>query len=170
MLKKILKGIDKINDFVGKIDSFLLLIIIGATFYEVIFRYFLKSPTIWSNELCSIIFGIYMMLGGAYVHMKKAHVTMDIFSSKFSVRTKAVVDAITFLFTLVFLGVMIYKGGQRFIQTVRLNEHSTSVWAPTLIPTRLCLPVGCALFLLQALAQFVRDIIVIVKGEEGLEY
>lgn len=170
MLKKLLRGIDKLNDFIGKIDSYLLIIIIAATFYEVIVRYFFDSPTSWSNELCSIIFGIYMMMGGAYVHMKKAHVSMDIFSSKFSVRTKALVDIITFVFTFTFLFVLIWKGGQRTIQTIRMNEHSTSVWAPSMIPTRLCLPLGCAFFLLQALAQFIRDVIVLVKGEAGLEY
>lgn len=170
MLKKILHGIDKINDFIGRIDSYLLIVIILATFYEVIVRYFLKSPTSWSNELCSIIFGIYMMMGGGYVHMKKAHVSMDIFSSKFSVRTKALVDVITFVFTFAFLFILIWKGGQRAIQTIQTNEHSTTVWAPTMIPTRLCLPLGCAFFLLQALAQFIRDIIVLVKGGAGLGY
>lgn len=170
MLKKILHGVDKISSFIGKIDSFLLIVIIAATFYEVVVRYFFKSPTSWSNELCSIIFGIYVMLGGCYVHLNKAHVTMDIFSSKFSLRTKALVDIITFVFTFTFLFVMIWKGGQRAIQSIQMNEHSPTVWAPTMIPTRLALPVGCFFFLLQGLAQFVRDIIILIKGEAGLEY
>lgn len=170
MLKKILRGVDKISDFVGRIDSLLLIIIIAATFYEVIVRYFFNSPTSWSNELCSIIFGIYIMLGGCYVHLKKAHVTMDIFSSKFSLRTQALVNIITFVFTFTFLFVMIWKGGQRAIQTIQMNERSTTVWAPSMIPTRLALPVGCFLFLVQGLAQFIRDIIILIKGETGLEY
>jgi TRAP-type mannitol/chloroaromatic compound transport system permease small subunit len=170
MLKKILHGIDKLNDFIGKIDSYLLIIIIVATFYEVVVRYFMKNPTSWSNELCSIIFGIYMMLGGGYVHMKKAHVSMDIFSSRFSARTKAVVGIVTSVFTFTFLIVLIWKGGQRAIQTIQMNEHSTTVWAPSMIPTRLALPVGCIFFLLQVIAEFIRNIIILVKGEAGLEY
>lgn len=170
MLKKVLRGIDKMSDWVGKIVAFLLVVIIAATFVEVILRYFFNSPTSWSNELSSILFGIYIIMGGCYVHSKHGHIVMDIFSSKMSPRALAVVEIITFVFAAVFLGALIYKGGQRAIQTIVTNEHSTSVWAPSLIPTRLCLPVGAFLFLLQEIAQLIRSIIILVKGEEGLEY
>lgn len=168
MLKKILRGIDKLNEYVGKAVSFLLIVIIFATFYEVVMRYFFKNPTKWSNELCAMLFGIYVVLTGGYLLVRKAHVIMDIFSSKFSPKTKAIVDICTYAFTFIFLVVMIWKGGERALQTIRLNEHSTSVWAPTMIPTRLALPVGGVLFLLQSLAEFIRNVMFLVKGETDL--
>lgn len=170
MVKKILRVVDNISEWVGRIDSFLLLIIILATFYEVIVRYFFKNPTSWSNELSSIIFAIYMMLGGAYVLKNNAHVCMDILSSKFSPRVKALVGILTYFLAFAFLYVLIWKGGERAINTIVTNEHSTTVWAPSMIPFRACLPVGCALFLLQSLAQLVRDFITLFKGEEYIEH
>ena len=164
-LKKVLHVVDSISEWVGKIDSFLLLVIILATFYEVIVRYFFNHPTSWSNELSSIIFAIYMMLGGAYVLKLNAHVCMDIVSSKFSPRVKALVGIVTYFLGALFLIVLIWKGGERAITTILTNEHSTSVWAPTMIPFRVCLPVGAALFLLQSLAQLVRDFVTLIKGE-----
>ncbi len=168
MLKKVLKFVDKISEWVGKIDSFLLIVIIFATFYEVIVRYFLHKPTSWSNELSSILFAVYMMLGGCYVLSHDAHVRMDIFSSKFSARTKAIVGVATYFLGFAFLVALTKVGAERAWTTIITNEHSTSVWAPSMIPFRACLPIGCALFLLQSLANFVRDIIIIVKGEEFL--
>ncbi len=170
MLKKVLHGIDKMNEYIGKADAFILLIIIFATFYEVIVRYFLDSPTSWSNELCSMTFAIYMMMGGAYVYLKKGHVAMDILSGRFSPRTRALVNILTYVIGFAFLYVMVWKGGERAINTILTNEHSTTVWAPSMIPFRLCLPVGCALFLLQTLAQFVRDLLVLVKGDAYIDY
>ena len=170
MLKKILHVIDGISEWVGRIDSFLLLIVIGATFYEVIVRYFFHNPTSWSNELCSIIFAIYIMLGGAYIYSHKAHICMDILSSHYSPRVKALVDILTYFLAFSFLFVMTWKGGERMIQTIATNEHSTTVWAPSMIPFRSALPVGCALFLLQTLAQLVRNFLVLIKGEAYLDY
>lgn len=168
MLKKVLHVVDMISEWIGKIDSFLLLIIIFSTFYEVVMRYFLKSPTSWSNELCQIFFGIYMMLGGCYVYAHKAHVCMDILSSRFKPRTKAIVDAATYFLGFSFLVVMVWYGGEKALRTIATNEHSTTVWAPSMIPFRACLPVGCFFFLLQSLAKFIRDLIVAIKGEEFL--
>lgn len=170
MLKKVLHGIDKISEWIGKIDSYLLLVVIFATFYEVIMRYFIGKPTSWSNELCSHFFAIYMMLGGAYVLMKKGHVTMDILSSRLSPRTKALIEVLTFVIGASFLVVLIWKGGTAAMRTIQINEHSTSVWAPTMIPFRVCLPVGAALFLLQYIAEFIRSLLVVIKGESYLDY
>jgi TRAP-type C4-dicarboxylate transport system permease small subunit len=170
MLKKVLHCVDKISEYVGKGDSFILMIIIFATFYEVVVRYFLGSPTSWSNELSSIIFAIYMMMGGAYVYLKKGHVTMDILFARFSPRMKALVNILAFIIGAFFLIIMVWKGGERAIDTIITNEHSTTVWAPSMIPFRVCLPLGCLLFLLQALAQFIRDLFVLIKGEAYIDY
>ena len=169
MLKKVLHGIDKISEYVGKANSFVLLVIIFATFYEVFVRYFLNSPTSWSSELCSNAFAIYMMLGGAYVLYKKGHVTMDIVSSRLSPRAKALVDVLTSFLGFSFLIVLIWKGGEKAVNAIVTNEHSTSVWAPSLIPFRLCLPVGCFFFLLQAIAKFIRDLTILIKGEDCID-
>jgi TRAP-type mannitol/chloroaromatic compound transport system permease small subunit len=160
-----LHGIDKTSEWVGRVDSFLLFIIIFATFYEVIVRYFIGKPTSWSNELSSHVFAVYMMLGGAYVLMKKGHVTMDILSSRLKPRAKALIEVLTFVVGASFLAVLIWKGGAVAVKTIATNEHAASVWAPSMIPFRLCMPMGGALFLLQHTAGFVRDIIVIVKGD-----
>ena len=166
ILKKILRGIDCLSEVVGKVAAYLLVVIIAITFYEVIMRYFLGSPTIWTNELSQHLFAIYMMLAGCYVLKHKAHITMDILSSHYSPRKKAIVDAVTCFLGFVFLGVLIWKGGETALSAIAKNEHSTSVWAPTVIPLKLSLPVGAALFALQYVADTIRNIYMAVTGKE----
>ena len=167
-MKKVLHVIDLISEWIGRIGSFLLLVIIVATFYEVVVRYFLGSPTSWSNELSQICFAIYMMLGGCYVLKHKNHVCMDILSTRFTPRVKAITNMIGYVLACIFLVVLIMRGGARAIQTIQTNEHATTVWGPSMIPFRLSLPVGAALFLLQATRNFIADIMTLIKGEEYL--
>ena len=165
-MKKILKGIDTLSEVIGRVDAYILLVIIAITFYEVIKRYFLHDPTLWTNELSQYLFAFYMMLGGAYVLKHKAHITMDILSSHYKPRTKALVDAITCFLGFIFLAVLIWKGGQTALTAIARNEHSTTVWAPTIIPFRLSLPIGCILFAIQYLADTIRNFYFAITGKE----
>ncbi len=112
-MKKALRFIDRINEYTGKAVSFLLLFLIAIVTYEVIARYVFKSPTIWVHELSAMLFGAYIVLAGGYIHYLKAHVAMDIFYNRLSVRKKALLDVITFVFIFMFCLALIWKGGQR---------------------------------------------------------
>ena len=108
-------------------------------------------------------------MAGAWILQKQAHVTMDIFSSHFSPRVKAIIDIVTCFLGFSFLIILIWKGGARAMMAITTNEHSTSVWAPTMIPFYCCLPLGAGVFALQYLGDLVRNIMVLIKGEEYLE-
>ena len=41
-----------------------------------------------------------------------------------------------------------------------------SHWQPVIYPLRTALPIGCFLFLMQALAKLIRDVATVIKGEE----
>lgn len=170
ILKKILHGIDKISEFIGKIDSFILVIIILIVGFEVVMRYVFKSPTLWVTEGAGFLFGSYIVLGGAYIQLKKSHTAMDILYNKFSTRTKALVDALCFFLLALYCIALIWKGGERAIFAIKTNEHSTSLWAPSLIPIKCALPIGAFFMLLQGIAKWIRDIIVVVKGEEYIDF
>lgn len=165
MLKKALHGVDKLSEWVGQVNAFILIIVIFLTFLEVICRYFFNRPTIWNNELCIHLFGTYMILGGAYVLQKKAHVSMDILSSTFNPRVKAIVELATCFLGIALLAVLIYKGAEKSISAIILNERSTSIWGPSMVPFRIVLPVGSFLFLLQYVANLIRSALVLIKGD-----
>jgi len=41
-----------------------------------------------------------------------------------------------------------------------------SHWKPIYYPLRTTLPVGCFLFLMQVLAKLIRDVLIVIKGED----
>ena len=161
----ILKVVDDINDWVGKVLSFGVLFMFALVLIEVIRRYFFNSPTVWGNELTQLTFGVYVVLCGGYILRWGGHVNVDILYGRFSARGKAIVDIITFALFIMFCGMMLAYGGSLAWESVARFEHSQSAWNPPLYPVKLMIPSGAFLLLLQGVAKLARDIVTVVTGE-----
>jgi TRAP-type mannitol/chloroaromatic compound transport system permease small subunit len=166
-LKRTLSLVDSLNEWVGKVFSFLILILALIVGYEIIMRYVFNRPTIWVHEMSAMLFGTFMILGGAFTARYNGHVGMDIVYGLLSVKKRAVLDVISFFILFVpLLGVLIWKGGASAWKSVAMLEHDSSQWGPPLYPLRIMLPLGAFLFLLQASAKTVRDFIVLFGGDK----
>jgi TRAP-type mannitol/chloroaromatic compound transport system permease small subunit len=165
LVEKLIRGIDLINDRTGKAVSFLIPLLIGFETYEVLSRYLFGRPTIWISELSAMLFGAFILLGGGYTLLHGSQANMDIVYGILPKRGKAILDLITFLFFLAFVGILFWKGGQMAWRSVLMLEHDSTEWAPPLYYFKMTLPIGAGLLLLQGLAKFLKDIIILVKGE-----
>jgi TRAP-type mannitol/chloroaromatic compound transport system permease small subunit len=167
MLKRILSFIDSISEWVGKTFSYLVLVLAVIVGYEIVMRYGFNRPTIWVNELSGMLFGTFIILGGAFTARYNGHVGMDIVYGMLSVKKRAILDVISFFILFVpLLGVLVWKGGASAWKSVVTLEHDSSQWGPPLYPIRVMLPVGALLFLLQASAKMVRDLVVLFGGNK----
>jgi len=147
-----MKVIEKVNKIVGKGVSFLIVLIASVIGIEVIARYLFNRPTIWAQEFSTMLFGAYIILGGAYTALHKGHVNMDVIYGRLSPLTKTILEIIGFLLLSgPFLFVLFWKGGEMAMRSLIRLEHSSSVWSPPLYPLKMTLPIGAFLFLLQIL-------------------
>lgn len=165
ILNAVLKAIDGINDWVGKVLSFGVLFMFGLILIEVIRRYLFNSPTVWANELTQMSFGVYVVLSGGYVLRWGGHANVDIFYIKLSAKRKAIIDIITFPLFLMFCGMILLYGGSLAWESLSRLEHSLSAWHPPLYPVKLMIPTGAFLLLLQGIVKLVRDIVTVVTEE-----
>src|SRR3990170_2304757 len=125
MLASIAQGIDSISTGIGKAAAWLIIPNVLALVYEFIARYIVGSPTNWSYEVTYFLYGSHFLLGAAYVLSVDAHIRIDIFTSHFSARTRAVIDLVGYL--LLFFPVVIalvYAGGQYVMQSFEMGEKS----------------------------------------------
>ena len=159
-------GIDALSEWSGKIISYLLVVAIGALLYEIVARYFFRSPTIWAHEASLLLFGAYAVMLGAYAHVHKAHVNMDLFYNRWSIRTRAIVDVLTFFIFIFWCGALLWWGTSFAIKSVKFLEHSTTAWGPPIWPLKLMLPLGTFLLFLQGAAKFIRDLSIAITGRE----
>jgi len=165
IMKRVINGIDFINDRTGKLVSFLIPLLIVFETYEVFSRYILGRPTIWISELSAMLFGGFILLGGGYTMLQGSQANMDIIYAKFSTRWKAILNLLTFLFFASFVGVLLWKGWQMAWRSVLTLEHDSTQWAPPIYYFKLTLPVGALLLLLQGISKFLKDLIIAIKGD-----
>ena len=78
-INAVLRCIDNLNDWIGKILSYAVFIMFVLVLSEVVRRYFFNSPTVWANELTQLVFGVYVILSGGYILRWGGHVNVDIF-------------------------------------------------------------------------------------------
>ena len=166
-MKDFLSKIDAISIWSGNIVSAINPIVVVFVVYEIIRRFVFNAPTIWVNEATVYLSALAYLLGGAYSLYYKAHVRVDILYLKFSPRKRAILDVITFFFTFIYLGSLIWVGSIYSWESIKGLEKTGSPWNPPVYPLKIAIPLGAALLLLQSIANFIRDLTFAIKGQES---
>ncbi|MBP1706494.1 MAG: Tripartite ATP-independent periplasmic transporter DctQ component [Chloroflexi bacterium] len=156
-INRITGFIDSLSEHTGVVISFLIPVSVIVVLYEILARQ-LNIPQNFTIELGEFLFGATFVLGGAYALRYGAHVTVDLLWAKLSSRNRAILDLVTSLFFLFFVGVLIWKGWDAAFRAFLLGERTESAWAPIRWPIRMVIPVGAFLLLLQGIAKFIRDV------------
>ena len=151
------RGVDAITRFVGRCAMYLIFAIIGVLFYSIFSKSF-ANPAIWTLEMAQFLMVAYFLLGGAYALQQGEHVRMDLFYSRWSPRTRAIVDLATVGLLLIYLGFLLYGGLSSTLYALEYNETSYSAWSPRMAPIKLIMCLGVLLMLLQVLATFFKDL------------
>jgi TRAP-type mannitol/chloroaromatic compound transport system permease small subunit len=160
--------IDRFTDSTGFIIALLAIPLVGAVTFEVVSRYVFHEPTTWAYDLTYMLYGTLFMLGAAYALHKGAHVRTDFFWEKFSVRTKGIIDAISYVvFFFPALAILGFIGFEEAIYSFSIGEQSDqSPWRPILWPFKAVVPLACLLLLIQGISELIKSIYAARTGIE----
>jgi TRAP-type mannitol/chloroaromatic compound transport system permease small subunit len=158
--------IDAVSDWTGKVTSFIMLYIILAMLYGIVRRYILRNP--WADAgAMTNSFTVYVILGAAYAFRSGAFVNVDIFQRRFPLRVRAAISAATSVLLFFFCAAILWTATERMVEALPGMQFTlTSFIEPSRWPTRIIVPVGIVLLILQGLAGFVRNVITAVTGDE----
>ena len=184
---------DRFNRRVGRIMMYGIFVMMGILLWSSISKTFFL-PSLWTLEMAQFAMVAYYILGGPYSIQMGSNVRMDLLYGDWTETRKAWFDAITVLFLMFYLGVLLWGGigstayslghfsGAPFEFFGRLVhgfvtggsegakevmghlERSPTAWRPYLWPVKLVMVLGLILMLLQALAELAKDILRI-RGE-----
>ncbi|HSP57542.1 MAG TPA: TRAP transporter small permease subunit [Halomonas sp.] len=158
------RWVDAFNRRVGRLVMLLIFVMMGVLLYGSISRSLFNSPLIWGIEVSQFLMAAYYLLGGAYSLQMDAHVRMDLYYSRWSDRTRALVDVMTMLLLFVFLGALLTGGISSTGYALRYDETSYTTWGPPLAPIKIIMTLGILMMLLQSLSTFFKDI-ARIRGE-----
>jgi len=105
-LAAVLRGIDRVNDRVGRWSAWLALLLVLVTMTDVVMRYLFRISFVFVQELEWHLFALIFLITAGYAHLLDSHVRVDIFYVRLRPRTQAWIDlvcGIVFLLPAVFM-------------------------------------------------------------------
>jgi TRAP-type mannitol/chloroaromatic compound transport system permease small subunit len=158
-LIKTVRMIDKFTDTTGTWVAWLNVPLVAVVAYEVFARYVFHAPTIWSFDLTYMFYGTIFMLGAAFALHKGAHIRTDFFYEKWSVKTKGIIDAtsyIVFFFPSIVMLLWISGGEAWYAFDIKETSEQTP-WRPILWPYKSVVPLTCVFLLIQGVSELIKS-------------
>jgi TRAP-type mannitol/chloroaromatic compound transport system permease small subunit len=194
LMRGYIRWVDGVNRLLGRFAMYLIFALIGILLWSSISKTFFL-PSLWTLEMAQFAMVAYFVLGGPYSIQLGSNVRMDLLYGAWSPRTRAWVDAFAIFFLLYYLGVLLWGGlgsvayslgyygmapSEFYAELVWATlsdgfsgasevigrlERSATAWRPYLWPIKVVICIGIVMMLLQAVAEFFRDV-ARIRGEE----
>ncbi|HEY1364922.1 MAG TPA: TRAP transporter small permease subunit [Xanthobacteraceae bacterium] len=160
-LLKLSRVIDAMNLKIGKVVSWLILVvvIISAT-NATIRKLFDMSSNAWL-ELQWVLFGVIFLLCSPWTLLANEHIRIDIVNGMLPKRVRDSIDIFGHVFFLLPLTiVMIITSVPFFLRSFRLNEQSMNAGGLPQWPAKSLLLLGFSLLFLQGISELIKRIAV----------
>jgi len=128
----------------------LSILIFVVVFLQVLFRYLLRQPLFWSEELPRYLLIWMCFLAAALAQKHDAHINITLCLAPLSTRTRQLFKILTDAVILAFLWVLIYSGG--LVTSITAHHRSTALQLPMGL-VYAALPVGAILMSLYLVLQ-----------------
>ncbi|MBB6011954.1 TRAP-type mannitol/chloroaromatic compound transport system permease small subunit [Aquamicrobium lusatiense] len=155
------RAIDRVNEFIGKWVSWLILAsILVSSVNAVVRKTFNMSSNAWL-ELQWYLFGAVFLLAAAYTLKQNEHIRIDIVYGLWSRRVQHWIDLIGHLFFLMpFCLLMVYYLVPYTLRSVRSGEMSTNASGLIIWPAKALLLAGFVLLTFQGISEIIKKIAV----------
>lgn len=167
VFNKIEQGIESVNEWGGRIGWFLILYMMSFGLYDVIMRYLFNMPSLWIWLALQFAMVMLACVAGGYAFLHGDFVKLDILYGRFSPRGKAIADTLTFMFTLLYCAILIWKGIEAANMSFSIRQMTPTAIRLPLYPLKALIPLGAFLLLLVAGKKFISDIQTVIHKGTG---
>jgi TRAP-type mannitol/chloroaromatic compound transport system permease small subunit len=159
LLLRFCRLIDAINDRIGKLVYWLVLVAVFISAGNALMRYSLHiSSNAWL-ELQWYLFSAIFLLCSGYTLLRNEHIRIDIVVSRFSKRTQAWIDIFGTIFFLLPMAILIMVlSWPMFAESFISNEMSSDAGGLLRWPVKILVPVGFFLLTIQAVSELIKRI------------
>lgn len=157
--------IDRFNTRLGMILAWAILVaVLVSAANAVVRKVFSTSSNSWL-ELQWVLFGIVFLLCAPWTLLSNEHIRIDIVNSFFPKGLRNWIDVIGHTFFLIPMAALIvYLGWPYFWLSYLQNEQSTNAGGLPVYPSKLLIPLGFTLLLVQGVSELIKRI-AIIKGD-----
>lgn len=138
----IAKFISKYMNFFGASMIAVMMFLVTA---DVALRYLFSKPIQGSYEINELLMGVAIALSLAYTYINKGHIRVDVFVSRLSERTRAIIEIVMGLLGLGLLALLIWRNIIYVGEAIDKWYMTTSLHIP-LYPFIILLTIGFIVF------------------------
>ena len=131
------------------------ILIFVVVFLQVLFRYLLRQPLFWAEELPRYLLIWMSFLAAALAQKTDAHINITLCLAPLSARARQALKILTDAIVLAFLWVLIYSGG--LVTSITAHHRSTALQIPMGV-VYAALPVGAVLMSLYLILQLAASV------------
>lgn len=163
ILLRLSRMIDGLNELIGRLTYWLVMLMVLVGVWNVIGRYLGRSigQNLTSNALIEIqwyIFDLVFLLGGAYALKHNEHVRVDIFYTRWSPKRKALANLIgTILFLIPFSIIVIIVSWGAVFNSWAILETSPDPGGLPRYPIKTMIIVSFILLFLQGISEAIKN-------------
>lgn len=121
-----MKIIDDITKYIAYLTAFVLALLVLLVIFDATSRYLFSEGSTALQELEWHFFDVVILMSIAYTLRNNAHVRVDIFYDRFSPKTKALVNIISFVFFVLPLSGLIIYIGVGFVDMSYVQHEASS--------------------------------------------
>lgn len=144
---------------IGNAASYLFLVIVVISAFEVLMRYAMGQPTVWVHEVSVALAATCFVIGGPYVHASRRHITISYAYEKLPSTVQAWARLLCSLLTLAFLLFLSYATAIQGLQALQHGETTgTALNWPIPAYLKSLFAVAAAIMSLQTVLHVVEDV------------
>ncbi len=164
-----IKFIDSISEFFGKLSAWLFFFVGIIVTYEVFMRYVFNMPTIWVDEVSSItqIWATY--IGVAFALKHKDMIVIDIAFKRHDTTSRKVVETFALIVIILFSAVATKYGFDIWLDSTLKGHHTDTLLGLPKWFTQASIWVGFSLLLMQAIVEIIKVWTIGIDPNEELE-
>jgi TRAP-type mannitol/chloroaromatic compound transport system permease small subunit len=156
VIDRVTPVVDRVSVWSGKAIAWLIVPMFAVLFYEVVARK-LGHPTLWANDVATMVYGAHFFIAGAYTLKLQKHIRTDFLSRNWSLKTQVRMDLAQYL--LLFLPGMVMltwlSVGYAW-ESWELREQLMTTWRPPAYIYKAVIPLSALLILLQGISEVLK--------------
>ena len=165
-----INAINRLSELSGRAVAWLTLVMVVVTVVVVVLRYLFDTGWIWMQESITWMHAAVFMLGAAYTLRRDEHVRVDIFYREMSPRRQALIGIAGSLLFLLPVCLFIALSSLDYVTSSwavkEASREAGGLPYPFVPILKSLIPLTALLVALQALADLLRDILIISGRHE----
>ena len=156
-------AINQLSRVLSIIGVTVLTLMMLLTVTDVFMRYIFAKPVMGSVEITEFSMAVIGFCGLAWCAVKRTHAKVDLLVARFSPRTQAILDAVTFFLCLSVTPFVAWQGVEASNYARQIDKFSLLLEIPA-FPFYLVLGIGFAVLSLVLLTLIVDSVVKAVRG------